>query len=84
MLQLHREGKLDLARQEYEKVLHTNPAHSMALQNLGVLFHQQGRKDLAVEQYRYSSNCACQLVGRAAARRKRFARSPMFATCSGP
>ncbi len=45
----HRAGALAEAEQLYRQILAADPRHVVALHLLGVLAHQQGRNDLAVE-----------------------------------
>jgi predicted O-linked N-acetylglucosamine transferase (SPINDLY family) len=48
-LRAHQSGRLALAETEYRKVLGTDPGHVDALHLLGVLAHQTGRNDEAIE-----------------------------------
>jgi tetratricopeptide (TPR) repeat protein len=48
-LKRHREGDLQQAEWMYRQILAAQPGHVDALQLLGLVFHQVGRNDLAVE-----------------------------------
>jgi protein O-GlcNAc transferase len=51
-LQHHREGDLGKAEQIYLQVLRVEPQHAHALHLLGVIAHQSGRQELALERLR--------------------------------
>ncbi len=59
-LRHHQAGGLDEAERLYQQVLQTDPRHADALHFLGVLAHQNGRNDMAVD-----------LIGRAIAQNSR-------------
>ena len=59
-LRLHQQGQLAEAERGYRQVLDLDPHHADSLHLLGVLAHQVGRNDVAVE-----------LIGKAIARDKR-------------
>jgi tetratricopeptide (TPR) repeat protein/SAM-dependent methyltransferase len=48
-VQLHQHGQLKEAEQQYRQVLTRDPRHADSLHLLGVLAHQVGRNDVAVE-----------------------------------
>ncbi len=45
----HQAGRLPEAEGLYRRILAADPAHALALQFLGVLVHQRGQNDLAIE-----------------------------------
>ena len=62
-IELHRAGRRREAAQRYERILRDNPDEPEAAHMLGVLFHQEGNHDRAIE-----------LIGRAVALRPNVAR----------
>ena len=48
-LQYHNAGKFELAKELYHTILNQDPNHPDALHLLGVLTHQSGRHDRAVQ-----------------------------------
>ncbi|MEZ5950873.1 MAG: tetratricopeptide repeat protein [Planctomycetaceae bacterium] len=46
----HQRGDLDAAAQAYQKILQREPRHAEALHLLGVIDHQSGRHELAIER----------------------------------
>src|ERR1041384_6764049 len=48
-VELHQRGRLQEAEQHYRQILTRDPGHADSLHLLGVLAHQVGRNELAVE-----------------------------------
>ena len=48
-VQHHRRGRLPQAEQFYRQILQVDPRHARALHFLGLIAHQVGRADLAIE-----------------------------------
>ncbi len=55
---LHRLGQMQAARQVYEAVLKAVPKHAAGLQFYGILLHQEGESDKAIEYMRRSIELA--------------------------
>ena len=58
LLQHHQAGRLAEAEALYRQILAVEPQHADALHLLGVLAHQVGRDDLAVEMIRQAITLA--------------------------
>ena len=48
-VQHHKAGRLPQAEAIYQRILNSNPNHSIALHLLGLIVHQEGKNDLAVD-----------------------------------
>ena len=62
-LDLHRNGQIGEAEAQYRQLLKAEPRHADALHLLGVLAHQAGRGDLAVDLIRQAIAVAPQVPG---------------------
>jgi prepilin-type N-terminal cleavage/methylation domain-containing protein len=71
-LGLHRAGRLDEAEVLYRQILAREPEHAESLHLLGVIAHQGGHHEAAVD-----------LIGRAIARNSTRARSPLLRRAAG-
>ena len=51
-LQLHKAGRFAEAKKAYQHILSQQPSHALTLHHLGLLAHQAGRNDIAVDLIR--------------------------------